>query len=117
LRAAIQSHGYSTDGRLLKRAFVVPPFSSQLNLTLPLNFSFISANLGDNLSDAFNSWPEVPAHPGVQRQFQCHASIDLQRWLIRSQQTASGVSAASSALYKVPQHFPRESRMYASFVE
>jgi hypothetical protein len=101
LRAAIQSHGHSADGRPLKRAFVVPPFSAQHAVTLPLNFSFISANLGDTASHAINSWPEVPAHPGDERQYQCHANIDLQRWRLLSQQTASGTAALSTALYKV----------------
>ncbi len=66
-----------------------------------MNFSFISANLGDDAAHAINSWPQVPANPDDERQFQCHANIDLQRWLTLSQQTAGGIAAASAALYKV----------------
>jgi hypothetical protein len=102
LRAAIQSHGYAADGRQLKRAFVVAPFSARQSITLPLNFSFISANIGDTTSHAINSWPEVPDRPEVDRQFQCHAGIDVLRWLMLSHQIASG--AGSAALYKVVQH-------------
>jgi hypothetical protein len=107
LLAAIKSHGYAADGRLLKRAFVVPPFSAQHAFTLPVNFSFVSANLGDDASHAINSWPEVPAHEGDERQFQCHANIDVQRWLMLSHQAASGALAVSAALYKVVQLLSR----------
>jgi hypothetical protein len=104
LRAAIQSHGYAADGRQLKRAFVVAHFSARQSITLPLNLSFISANIGDTTSHAINSWPEVPDpdRPEVDRQFQCHAGIDVQRWLMLSHQIASG--ADSAALYKVVPH-------------
>lgn len=114
LRAAIQSHGYAADGRPLKRAFVVAPFSARQNITLPLNFSFISANLGDTTSHAINSWPEAPEQIEQEknatdgRHYQCHANIDLQRWLMLSHQIASGANSVSAALYKVVQHLPRD---------
>ncbi len=101
LRAAVLMHGYADDGSQLKRAFVVPPFSAQSAFDSPLNFSFISANLGDDASHAINSWPEVPAHEGDERQFQCHANIDLQRWMMISQQAVRGTAGASTAIYKV----------------
>jgi hypothetical protein len=108
LRAAIQSHGYAADGRPLKRAFVVPPFSARQNITLPLNFSFISANLGDTTSHAINSWPEAAENQTDERSnYQCHANIDLQRWLMLSRQIA-GADSVSAALYKVVQHVPRD---------
>ena len=103
LRAAIQSHGYAADGRPLKRAFVVAPFSARQNIMLPLNVSFIGANIGDTTSHAINSWPEVPDRPEVDRQFQCHAGMDVQRWLMLSHQIASGANSVSAALYKVVQ--------------
>jgi murein DD-endopeptidase MepM/ murein hydrolase activator NlpD len=114
LRAAIQSHGYAADGRPLKRAFVVPPFAARQNITLPLNFSFISANLGDDASYTVNSFPEAREQPEQEknatdeRNYQCHANIDIQRWLTLSQQIASGANSVTAALYKVEQHLPRD---------
>ncbi len=101
LRDAVQMHGYADDGSQLKRAFIVPPFSTIHSFHSPLNFSFISANLGDDASHAVNSWPEVPLHEDDERQFQCHANIDVQRWLKISRQAAMGTTGEAMALYKV----------------
>jgi hypothetical protein len=101
LRTAVLVHGYADDGSQLKRAFIVPPFTAQSAFGSPLNFSFISANVGDDASHSINSWPEVSAHEGDERQFQCHANIDLQRWLIISRQAARGAAGASTVIYKV----------------
>ena len=94
-------HGYADDGSQLKRAFIVPPFSTIHTFHSPLNFSFISANLGDDAAHAVNSWPEVPLHEDDERQFQCHANIDVQRWLKISRQAAMGAAEEAMALYKV----------------
>ena len=80
----------------------MPPFSAQRAFIPPLNFSYIVANLGDDASHAINSWPEVAARAGDERQFQCHANIDLQRWLQVSQRAASGAAAAQPPYKVVP---------------
>ena len=100
VHAAVTQHGYAAGGRQLKRAFIVPPFSAQRVFSSPLNFNTIIENLGDDASHAINSWPEVPAHEGDERQYQCHANIDVQRWLVHSQQ-AAGDAALPPTLYKV----------------
>ncbi len=69
VQSAVKAHGYAAGGRQLKRAFVVSPFSARQVFGSPLNFTFISANLGDDASHAINSWPEVPVHLGDERQY------------------------------------------------
>ena len=117
VHAAVTQHGYAAGGRQLKRAVIVPPFSAQRVFSSSLNFNTIIENLGDDASHAINSWPEVPAHEGDERQYvggdgavifcnnygryQCHANIDVQRWLVHSQQ-AAGDAALPPTLYKVP---------------
>ena len=101
LRAVVRSHGYADDGSQLKRAFIVPPFATMSVFDSPLNFSYIREHLGDDASHAVNSWPEIPLNAGDERQFQCHANIDLQRWLMISQQSVSGAPGVVTPFYKV----------------
>jgi hypothetical protein len=101
LQEAVRQRGFGSDGSQLKRAFIVAPFSTLQAFHSPLNFSFISANIGDDASNIINSWPEVPEHANDERQFQCHANIDLQRWLDSSQQLSSGTISVADAVYKV----------------
>jgi hypothetical protein len=78
------------------------PFSAQEAFASPFNFSFISANLGgDALHAAINSFPEVPIREWDERQFQCRANIDLQRWLTILQKATKDAVDSSPELYKV----------------
>jgi hypothetical protein len=101
VQSAVEAYGYGSDGRQLKRAFVVPPFSMQKTFTTPLNFSFISENLGDDAEHGVNSFPEIAAHAADQRQYQCHANIDVQRWLEVSRYAVEQGVNSTAELYKV----------------
>ena len=98
---AVKTHGVDADGRQLKRAFVVPPFSVDIKFDSPFNFSTISANLGDGPSHSVNSYPPWADH-WDDRQYQCHANIDVLRWLMMSQKAADNSMDSSPELYKVP---------------
>jgi hypothetical protein len=98
---AVKAHGFDADGRQLKRAFVLPPFSVGNKFDSPFNFSTISANLGDGPSHAVNSYPTWDKH-WDNRQYQCHANIDVLRWLMMSHNAASNSMDSSPELYKVP---------------
>ena len=100
---AVKTHGVDADGRQLKRAFVVPPFSVDIKFDSPFNFSTISANLGDGPSHFVNSYPQWEDH-WDDRQYQSHANIDVLRWFMMSQKAANNSMDTSPELYyKVPQ--------------
>lgn len=103
VQRAIKAHGFDADGRQRKRAFVVPPFSVEIKFDSPYNFSTISANLGDGPSYAVNSYPQwAEDQYWNDRQYQCHANIDVLRWLMMSQKAANNSMGPSPELYKVP---------------
>jgi hypothetical protein len=100
VQSAVKAHGFDADGRQLKRAFVVPPFSVEINFDSPFNFSTISADLGDGPSHAVNSYPQW-ADYWDNRQYQCHANIDVLRWFMMSQKAANNSMDSTPQLYKV----------------
>jgi hypothetical protein len=98
---AVKAHGFDADGKQLKRAFVLPPFSVEIKFDSPFNFSTISANLGDGPSHAVNPYPTWDNH-WKNRDYQCHANIDVLRWLIMSHKAADNAMESLPELYKVP---------------